>query len=410
MFKGKFSQIIFTVFLAAILIVSAGKVQAQEAEISEDPAVIEAGSQLFNTNCKVCHNVHQRLVGPALADVYNRAPSIEWLKTFIKNPGKVINSGDEYAVALFDEYKTEMQAFPFEDDQIMAILAYIKDETNKGPVEEAVAAETTDAGVSAEETSYSSDTLDVVLIGLIVVLVLILGVLIMIVKVMKKYLYQQKEVSDEDKEIIDQSFSLVKMFQSKPVVFLTIFIITALIAKGVINGLYSVGIQKGYAPTQPIAYSHARHAGDFGIDCNYCHTGVRKSKSANIPSPNICMNCHSSILTESEEIKKIYAAIEKNEPIEWVRVHNLPDLVYFNHSQHVEVGGVDCQTCHGPVETMEVVEQQELLTMGWCVECHRTTNVDAKDNAYYDRLIEYHNSDEITVEDNGGLDCAKCHY
>ena len=130
------------------------------------------------------------------------------------------------------------------------------------------------------------------------------------------------------------------------------------------------------------------------------------------------MNCHSSIVkvtdaTElSTEIQKIYDARDNNQPIEWVRVHNLPDLAYFNHAQHFNVGGIECQTCHGPIEEMEVVSQFSNLTMGWCIDCHRTTEI-KKDNGYYDKLVELHESaskDMLVVEDIGGLECAKCHY
>ncbi|MFK7899286.1 MAG: cytochrome c3 family protein [Cyclobacteriaceae bacterium] len=188
--------------------------------------------------------------------------------------------------------------------------------------------------------------------------------------------------------------------------------------------LYGIGVSQGYAPKQPIAFSHKIHAGQMEIDCQYCHTGVRKSKNANIPSPNICMNCHSQIKTESPEIKKIHKAIGYNaetgeysgetKPIEWVRIHNLPDLAYFNHSQHAQVGNLQCETCHGEVKEMEVVYQYAPLTMGWCVNCHRETQVNAKGNDYYDKLLEIHESkygdEPMKVENIGGTECAKCHY
>ena len=179
-------------------------------------------------------------------------------------------------------------------------------------------------------------------------------------------------------------------------------------------GNESVGIYQGYKPSQPIDFSHKIHAGQYKIDCNYCHTGVRKSKNANIPSPNICMNCHSSIKTDSPEIKKIYDAVENNEPIEWVRIHNLPDLAYFNHSQHVSVAGVECQTCHGPVEEMEIMYQYSPLTMGWCINCHRETNVKVEGNAYYEKihaeLSKKYGVENLTAAQMGGLECGKCHY
>jgi hypothetical protein len=181
-----------------------------------------------------------------------------------------------------------------------------------------------------------------------------------------------------------------------------------------IEETYGVGLQQGYQPRQPIAFSHKLHAGEHQIDCNYCHTSVYKSRSANIPSANICMNCHSQIKKESPEIRKIYTAIEKNRPIEWVRVHNLPDLAYFNHSQHTKVGGIECQTCHGPIETMDVVYQFSPLTMGWCINCHREQPLNTEGNKYYDNLVKIH--DEVnkgaafTVSSNGGTECSKCHY
>jgi hypothetical protein len=146
-------------------------------------------------------------------------------------------------------------------------------------------------------------------------------------------------------------------------------------------------------------------------------SGAAKGKSANIPSANVCMNCHTQIkvgtITGEGEIAKIYAAVQNNQPIEWVRIHNLPDLAYFNHAQHVTVGGIQCQTCHGPIQEMDVVKQFSLLTMGWCIDCHRKTDVNTKGNAYYDNLVELHgqaSKKAMKVEDIGGLECAKCHY
>jgi hypothetical protein len=177
--------------------------------------------------------------------------------------------------------------------------------------------------------------------------------------------------------------------------------------------MYGIGVHQGYAPKQPIAFSHKLHAGEMKINCAYCHTGVYKGKQSGIPSANICMNCHNAIKRESPEIQKIYSAIENNKPIEWVRVHNLPDLAYFNHAQHTNVGGLDCKNCHGEIATMEVVQQRSSLTMGWCIDCHRKSEVNGKDNGYYTKLMEAHSlvsKGAMKVQDNGGLECAKCHY
>ncbi len=408
---------VFLTFILLGLIVFAipATVSAQDSEIPTEPERISEGQSLFNGNCKTCHKVHEKLVGPALQNVYERAPSIDWIVSFVQNSSKVIGSGDEYAVALYEEYnKTQMTAFPsFSRDQILSILAYVKQETDKGP-EVVVLPDAGQGGATADSGSgIPSSYVNAIMVGLIIVLVLILVVLVLITTILQKYLNQRSDLDEDDKAIVNPTVSLDGLVRSRPFIFIVTFLFAAIVFKVVINNLFAVGVQKGYAPKQPIAFSHKLHAGQYEIDCNYCHTGVNKSKSANIPSPNICMNCHSAIKTESPEIQKIYAAIENDKPIEWVRIHNLPDLAYFNHAQHVKVGGVECQTCHGPIEEMEVVRQHSLLTMGWCIDCHRKTDVNTKGNEYYDKLVELHDAeskDAMKVEDIGGLECAKCHY
>lgn len=389
-------------------------------EISKDAAVISAGEALFNGNCKSCHRVKQKLVGPALAGVYDRAPSIDWIKAWVRNSTKVIASGDAYGVNLYNEYnKSQMTAFnSYTDDQIMSILAYVKAEADKP---DAVAPTTASgAGGGSNQSGLPASYLNTILIGMILILVLLVVILGLIVSALKKYL-DQKELSEEDKEVVHSPYTISSIMQSSGFIFIVLFVVSAVAFKTVIDGLYSIGIQQNYQPKQPIAFSHKLHAGAYEIDCKYCHTGVMKGKSANIPSPNICMNCHTQIKQDSPEIQKIYSAIGydvttasytgKQKPIEWVRIHNLPDLAYFNHSQHVNVAGIECQTCHGPIQEMDVVKQYSLLTMGWCIDCHRKTDVNTKGNAYYDNLVELHNGKKpMKVEDIGGLECAKCHY
>lgn len=385
-------------------------------EISKEAPAIKAGESLFNANCKTCHRVHQKLVGPALADVYKRAPSIDWIKSFVKNSAGVIASGDDYANKLYNEFnKTQMTSFSgLKDEDIMNILAYIQAETDKGPEVAKVAPSV--KGQPQQGEGLPSTYLNVILIGMILILILLLVILGFMVSALKRFL-DQKELSTEDKEIVHSPISAGSIARSSGFIFIVLFLVSALGFKAVINGLYSIGVQQGYAPKQPIAFSHKIHAGQYEIDCKYCHTGVMKGKSATIPSVNICMNCHNQIrqgtLTGEGEIAKIVSAWDNKKPIEWVRIHNLPDLAYFNHSQHVNVAGVECQTCHGPIETMDVVRQHALLTMGWCIDCHRKTDVNSKGNAYYDNLVELHKKDSKTpmkVEDMGGLECAKCHY
>ena len=388
-------------------------------EISKDPAAISAGEALFNGNCKSCHRVKQKLVGPALAGVYDRAPSIDWIKAWVRNSTKVIASGDTYGVNLYNEYnKSVMTSFnSYTDEQIMNILAYVKAEADKPDV---VATTAAPGAGGTGQAGLPASYLNAILIGMILILVLLVVILGLIVSALKKYL-DQKELSEEDKEVVHSPFTLSSIMQSSGFIFLVLFVVSAVAFKTVIDGLYSIGIQQNYQPKQPIAFSHKLHAGAYEIDCKYCHTGVMKGKSANIPSPNICMNCHTQIKQDSPEIQKIYSAIGydvvtasytgQQKPIEWVRIHNLPDLAYFNHAQHVNVAGIECQTCHGPIQEMDVVKQYTLLTMGWCIDCHRKTDVNTKGNAYYDNLVELHNGKKpMKVEDIGGLECAKCHY
>jgi len=205
-----------------------------------------------------------------------------------------------------------------------------------------------------------------------------------------------------------------------------------------------LGRSQDYQPVQPIYYSHKVHAGINQINCQYCHTGVYQGKQATIPSVNVCMNCHMAIneykgekiFTEdgeevngTQEIEKLYkyAGFEpgkpwdasKAKPIEWVRIHNLPDHVYFNHAQHVKAGQVACQTCHGEIQKMGEVKQQNDLSMGWCINCHRETKVQFKDNGFYSIYEKYHqdlksgkmdSTKGVTVESIGGTECQKCHY
>ncbi|GHN03184.1 cytochrome c [Cytophagales bacterium WSM2-2] len=394
-------------------------------DISKDAAVIKAGEELFNGNCKSCHKVKQKVVGPALAGVYDRAPSIAWIKNWVRNPAKVIASGDKYAVQLYaDNNKSQMTAFTsYTDDQIMSIMAYVKAEADKPDAPTPGPGNVT-AGGNGGGSSIPTGYIDAIFIGMVIILILMLVILGLIVNALKKYL-NDKKLSEEDSDVVNNPYTLSVFMRSSGFIFLVMFVVTAITFKTLIDGLYSIGVQQGYQPKQPIAFSHKLHAGAYEINCVYCHTGAAKGKQANIPSPNICMNCHSQIKQESPEIQKIYAAIGydvktasytgKQKPIEWVRIHNLPDLAYFNHSQHYNVAGVKCQTCHGPIEEMDVVKQYSLLTMGWCIDCHRKTDVNTENNAYYDKLVEIHNASKganskMKVEDIGGLECSKCHY
>jgi hypothetical protein len=172
----------------------------------------------------------------------------------------------------------------------------------------------------------------------------------------------------------------------------------------VVSGLRGLGVQKGYAPEQPIHFPHSVHAGANRIACLYCHYGARTSRHAGIPSASLCMNCHSMLEKQTVEIEKLEEAVQMGRPIAWVKVHNLPDFVYFNHSQHV-LSGVACERCHGAVERMEKIEQASPLTMGWCIDCHR-------DNAHVARSSLQRAALALATDPkpSPGLDCASCHY
>ena len=378
---------------------------------------VELGESLFSNNCASCHYLgpeSKKLVGPGLNDHIFEEYSTEWLYSWIKNSSELIASGDEQAVAVFEQYnKSVMTAFPyFTNDDIDNILAYIK----AGPAEiEEVVVE------SSEEVSTTSNPSTI--------LILVLVALVVFAIVLARVKNVLKEVKGDPTASLFES--AVKWLKATPIVIVLVIFYFVLSALGATwDGLLTVGVQQGYQPEQPIAFSHKLHAGENGVDCNYCHSGARHSKSAGVPSANVCMNCHTYINegrseAGTQEISKIYAAIGfdpetrsyiegyEQQPIEWIRIHNLPDLAYFNHSQHVNVAGVECQECHGPIQEMEVVEQYSPLTMGWCIDCHRETKVDTTNNYYHDLnddWIEKYHGEDITAEKIGGLECGKCHY
>ena len=393
---------------------------APQGSGTPDAAAIAAGDALFKSNCAQCHAVNEKVVGPALGGILKRR-TISWIIPWIHNSAKVIASGDDYAVKLYnDNGKQQMPAFPqLSDKEITSIMAWITSAEGVAPTAGGVtagnatavdgkAAAGTDAGASAG--GYT----DILLIVLVVVLIVLVVTLAIIANLMKGVLQGRKDLDGRDIEVLNQRFDWARLYQSSALRGIVGTVVGLVLLYAGVQSVMAVGLTQGYQPTQPIAFSHKIHAGENQINCAYCHTSVYKGKSANIPSANICMNCHSQIKTESPEIKKIYRAIERKQPIQWVRIHNLPDLAYFNHSQHTQVGGIQCQTCHGPIQNMEVVYQYSALTMGWCINCHRETPLNTKGNAYYDNLVKLHDRSNsavpFTVSSNGGTECSKCHY
>ncbi|MDP6909872.1 MAG: cytochrome c3 family protein, partial [Flavobacteriales bacterium] len=328
-----------------------------------------------------------------------------------------VASGDAYAIKASEFSDAAMTPFDYlEDEQILAILRYAKEP----PVSEESTTEVADGGTVVEETGGTD--LVPVLIGVAVLLIILIGAL---AKAERSLSMVISEKTGEP--FVERLGPLGWLNAHRGIAAVLGLVLVMVFIRWGFGALMTIGVYEGYQPTQPIAFSHKIHAGQNGINCVYCHSGAEKGKVAGIPSLNVCMNCHSYVSegpSGTAEIAKIYEALDYDpstraygdnpKPVEWVRIHNLPDLSYFNHSQHVVVGKIECQQCHGPIEEMEVVEQHSKLTMGWCVNCHRETSVQVADNEYYEdlheRTPEWHDGNPITVESIGGLDCAKCHY
>ena len=374
------------------------------------------GAAIFKANCTACHMIGGgRLVGPDLGGVTERRTK-EWLKKWINSSSELIASGDADAIAIFEEYnKVAMTNFYFSDEDSEALYAYLENP----PIEEVATLAVNE--VILEEGMKDSTKMMIVLL----ILLLLVFVLTSVKNSLKESLGQKTETVSQT--LISQK----NLFFSKIINKLFVgFFIAIVVLKFAFDAMMGVGVTTNYQPEQPIAFSHKIHAGDNSIDCNYCHTSARTSKHSAIPSANVCMNCHANIVsgttTGTTEIQKIYDAIGydpdsrtyipgyEQKPIEWVRIHNLPDLAYFNHSQHVTVGQLECQECHGAIEEMDVVKQSSPLTMGWCIECHRETEVKMEGNDYYtemhEKMKEKYAGEKITVEKMGGLECGKCHY
>ncbi|OQD43734.1 cytochrome C [Croceivirga radicis] len=414
---------------------------ADGASVDGDPA---KGKQLFNQNCAACHALDRKMTGPALANVETRLAEEEgldkeWLYKWIKNSPGMIASGDAYANKIYNEYnKAAMTAFPtLSNEDIDNILAY----TAAPPKAAAKPAAASGEAVAAASTSGISN--EVVLGALAVVFGLLVVMLILVNRTLRRIAEANGVVLEKEQE---ERLPIWKAFAKNQFLVLCSVIVLLLgSAYFAYSWMSQIGVDQGYAPVQPIHYSHKIHAGDNKIECKYCHSSARSSKHSGIPSLNVCMNCHKSIYEYkgnpegpsaedlangytnefyTGEIKKLYKAVgwdEENQkytgesqPVEWVRIHNLPDFAYFNHSQHVTVGKIECQTCHGPVEEMEIMYQYSPLTMGWCINCHRETEVQLADNGYYkkihDELSKKYGVEKLTAAQMGGLECGKCHY
>ena len=409
------------IFLVALLLPSLSI--SQEADI-------QAGKSLFNANCAACHQLNRKAVGPALSGVTEKYDK-EWLYSWIRNGTQMIKDGDPQAVAIWEEYnRAVMTNYPqFSDEQIDNILAY----TNFTPPPP-----TNTSAVTAESSNQgSSISINIILAVTILIFTILIVMLFLVQRTLIKIANASGvKIETNTKRNITPLWQTIVKNQFLIFIMVVGFLLSS--AYFTYGYLMQVGIDQGYAPIQPIHYSHKIHAGANQIECKYCHSSARVSKHSGIPSLNVCMNCHEYIAEYNgeedlengytrdfytNEIKKLYSAVgwdEENQvytgntkPVKWVRIHNLPDFVYFNHAQHAQVAKIECQTCHGPVEEMEIMYQYSPLTMGWCIDCHRESNVD-KDNEYYqkvhDELSKKYGVEKLTVAQLGGIECAKCHY
>ncbi|MDD5152060.1 MAG: cytochrome c3 family protein [Flavobacterium sp.] len=408
---------------------------ATATPVASTPAVTQGGDpvkgkEIFNTNCAACHKLDAKATGPALRGVgakYDKS----WIYKWVHNSADLIKSGDAAAVKVFEaNNKIPMTPFPqLSEADIDNVIAYTMEAK---AVVVAPLPGITAPGADVNTGGISNN----IILGALSLIMAILIVMLFLVNNVLRKVAAANGISVAPKQ---PTISIWKAFAKNQFLVLVTSIFLLLASAFFVYGyLMQVGVDQNYSPVQPIHFSHRIHAGSNGINCNYCHSAARVSKNSGIPSLNVCMNCHKNISEVSDttatkdyskadydkEIAKLYKAVGWDaanqkytgitQPIKWVRIHNLQSFVYFNHSQHVTVAGVACQTCHGPVQTFEVQKQFAKMTMGWCITCHRTTDVKMQGNGYYkkihEQLAKKYGRDKLTIAEMGGLECGKCHY
>ncbi len=375
------------------------------------------------------------MTGPALQGATARwKGKEELLYKWVKDPAAVKEMGDPYVTKLLAEWESKaglMTAQAVDDEEIKAIFEYVDNWTPPVP----------DVPLAAGPVQVVDEGLSTTWLLIIFFILLILVFSLLGVRSSLSRLNASVTEAEGGEHVEEPSFNERAkqwVWENKVFVSITSILVVVYLAVVGYGALMEVGVYQGYTPEQPIKFNHTLHAGENGVACVYCHSSALKSKHAGIPSANICMNCHKSISKGrsdegTEEIAKIYAAVGwdkenqeytgEEQPIKWVKVHNLPDHAYFNHQQHYVVGQIECQECHGEVqEDYTVAGQHAPLTMGWCIDCHNRTQVAMDGNAYYDeiheRLVEngkeelkkYLEDGSITARELGGWECSKCHY
>ena len=397
------------------------------------------GEKLFKGNCGACHKPDKDLTGPALKGAKARWEGKGDIYAWVKNSSAYLKTGNPYANELFNKWnKSVMTAQALTNEEIDAVLAYADayvPPAPKGP-------EGPTPGTVPETTS-NWPWLVVIALLLLIVGLSLSGVKRSLTNAVREAEGQEPEPDRTFGQRIRQWAWNNKAFASIIGLFIVVFLTLKLWDAAWVIGVYGGDEVEHYKPEQPILFNHTLHAGkadkgNLAINCQYCHSSAEKSKHAGIPSTNVCMNCHQAVSEGrtpegTKEIQKIYAAVGwdgkaytgKPDPVKWVKVHNLPDHAYFNHQQHVSVGKLECQECHGPIdEKMDVAEQWAPLTMGWCIKCHAEKDVKMAGNGYYDEIMarleetdmgheelkKYLEDEKISVKELGGWECAKCHY
>ena len=419
-------------------------------------SLLADGGGLFKAKCATCHQPHKNGTGPKLFEARKRweaAGEGDLIVEWVKNNAKLRASGTSTrAKEVFEQYKgSVMTAFTdLKDEEVISILDWVDSQPDPAAAAAVGTGNVTDgASETTEEEEGGNMWMWIILSTIFVTIILSVG------GVRRQLKISAGERSTEDDQSYLSEFKTWAWKYRLPFGLGVLVLVLSIIVT-LFQGLYRINVVENYQPSQPIVFPHDRHAGVNGIDCKYCHNSVTKSKSAGIPTVNVCMNCHKQISGEGKpfagEIKKIYAAAGwdpsvpgrytgKTKPIVWNKVHALPDHVYFNHSQHVVVGGIDCKQCHGDMTKMnEAVKVQPVaelnkiegnikltkptLTMGWCIECHGAKNVSLGDgkNGYYDEIHrrlrdndkslykKYLKDGKVSVSELGGWECAKCHY
>ena len=412
---SRYRKIINTVFASTFFIALI---------LSSNTILAADGEALFKANCANCHKPDEKYTGPALKGAREREPNKTWAYKWVNNVNSMLET-DPYAKKLLAEYGSRMTQFNLPEADIKAILDYA----------DAYAPPPPPGGGGAVAPAEDNS----LLFG---ILTLVLAIIALILLQVNSSL---RKLSEEKDGVLRTE--PVPFYRNKIYLMLAVIALFCLGGYKTINAAIGLGRMKNYQPEQPIYYSHKVHAGTNQINCLYCHSGAQDSKFSNIPSVNVCMNCHMAVkeykgdkivrengieVNGTAEIQKLYSYAGWNpdskkydkpgKPIQWVKIHNLPDHVYFNHSQHVKVGKQNCQTCHGPIQEMPEVKQFAELSMGWCINCHRESKVNfynketGEGNKFYSIYEKLHKDirdgkmDSVTVEKIGGTECQKCHY